>query len=88
MGNAEAVAGVEASFSNRTGTPFFVIDWRLVEVGGEWKLEEVLRAREGECGISGCVVDGPVAHLPKRKPRAPANRYSPRARASDNGRLN
>ena len=58
----QAVAGVEVSSSDRTGTPSFVIDLRLVEAcGGGWKPEEVVRAREGECGTSGCVVDGPEA---------------------------
>jgi hypothetical protein len=39
-----ATATVDVEFVDNTGTPRFVLDWRLVLEGGEWKLDEVLDA--------------------------------------------
>jgi len=64
-----AIATVKVSFADKTGVPYFVIDWGLgkldesgeLDEAGEWELEEVVNAEKGECGIDGCVLDGEEA---------------------------
>jgi tRNA A-37 threonylcarbamoyl transferase component Bud32 len=41
-----AVATVDVSFEDNTGTPRFSITWELVQEGGEWKLNEQVSAQK------------------------------------------
>jgi Domain of unknown function (DUF4440) len=40
-----ATATVDVSTTDNTGTPRFVITWKLVEEGGQWKLDKQLSAQ-------------------------------------------
>jgi hypothetical protein len=40
-----ATATVDVSTTDNTGTPRFVITWRLFKEGGQWKLDKQLSAQ-------------------------------------------
>ncbi len=64
-----ATATVDVSFKDRTGTPRFVVTWRLVKERGVWKLDDQLSATRLDTSPAPTPPPPPLS-----KTQAPANK--------------